>query len=134
MTRIGEEPQTATRQGRGQDMGLRWVERAVLSTLEDPHLCADLVKREAPGSTLQRAIPAVCVDSLLDRFPDGSGEHAADGWIGQELPVRFRTWQAEETLRSLNQPRNGPGEFGRGLAKILPGKPSEFVVIVALLG
>src|SRR4051812_47700484 len=86
-------------------------------------------RADAPRSTLQCAIPTVRIDSLLDCLSDGSGEHASDVWIRQELPVRFRTWQVEETLRSLNQPRNGFGEFGRGLAKILPGKASEFVVI-----
>ena len=134
VTRVGEEPESAAGQLCGQEIGLRRLEGAILLTLEDPHLRVDLVERNAPRSTLQCAIPTVRVNSLPDRLPDGSGEHAADGWICQELPVRFRTWQVEETLRSLDQPRNGPGELARGLAKILPGKPSEFVVIVTLLG
>jgi len=96
------------------------VNASVLLTVEDPHICPDLGKGEAPGSTLQRAIPAVGVGSLSDCLPHGLGEHAADGWIGEKLLVRFRPRQVKEALRSLNQPASGCGDLPRGLPQILP--------------
>src|SRR6187431_2031760 len=89
VTGLREQPQMGVWQYRGQRMRLRCRDRAVLTALEDPHFGADLVDGKAPRPTLQCTIPAVRVDSLLDRFPDRADEHVADGWILQKLHVRF---------------------------------------------
>lgn len=105
VTFAGEHPQCAAWQHAGEDTGLRGWDAAVLFTLEDPHLWTDLFQGETPMQTLHSAFPAVRVDSLLDCFPDGRGEHAADFGISQKPPVRFWPWQIEETFGCFNQPR-----------------------------
>ena len=133
VTGVGKQPEMTIRHCRGQRVGLRCRDRPVQLTLKDPHVGTDLVNSRAPRPTLECTIPALRVDSLFNRFPDGPDEHAPDGRISQKLYVRFGPGQVEKTLRSLHQPCNGLGDLLRCSSKILPGKSGQLLVIISLL-
>jgi len=86
---IREAPEATTRHRGGPPLGFRWWDGGILLTLENPDVRGDLHQGGVSWPPFENTIPGKGIDALFNRLTDGIDLHTANGWISQQLHVRF---------------------------------------------